>query len=91
MPVALAPVGLTGMQHPDGEIAAARAANAFGVPFTLSTMSVCSIEAVAEATGQPTERIERDCDRNKWLDEKEMLEYGLIDTVLTSMPAPDKS
>ncbi|WP_306119175.1 MULTISPECIES: alpha-hydroxy acid oxidase [unclassified Roseitalea] len=53
MPVALAPVGLTGMQHPDGEIVAARAANAFGVPFTLSTMSICSIEAVAEATGQP--------------------------------------
>ena len=53
MPVALAPVGLTGMQHPDGEIAAARAAEKFGVPFTLSTMSVCSIEAVAEATTKP--------------------------------------
>ena len=53
MPVALAPVGLTGMQHPDGEIAAARAAEKFGVPFTLSTMSVCSIEAVAEATTRP--------------------------------------
>ena len=53
MPVALAPVGLTGMQHPDGEIAAARAAEKFGVPFTLSTMSICSIEAVAEATQKP--------------------------------------
>ncbi|MEO0920303.1 MAG: alpha-hydroxy acid oxidase, partial [Pseudomonadota bacterium] len=53
MPVALAPVGLTGMQHPDGEIQAALAAQRFGVPFTLSTMSVCSIEAVAEATHQP--------------------------------------
>ena len=40
----------------------------------------------ATATGQPTDRIARDCDRNKWLDEKEMLEYGLIDKVLTSMP-----
>lgn len=53
MPVALAPVGMTGMQHADGEIHAARAANAFGVPFTLSTMSICSIEDVAEATGSP--------------------------------------
>ena len=53
MPVALAPVGLTGMQHADGEIKAARAANAFGVPFTLSTMSINSIEDVAEATGKP--------------------------------------
>ena len=51
MPVALAPVGLTGMQHADGEIMAARAAKAFGVPFTLSTMSICSIEDVAAATG----------------------------------------
>jgi L-lactate dehydrogenase (cytochrome) len=51
MPVALAPTGLTGMQHADGEILAARAAKAFGVPFTLSTMSICSIEDVAEATG----------------------------------------
>jgi L-lactate dehydrogenase (cytochrome) len=50
MPVALAPVGLTGMQHADGEILAARAAKAFGVPFTLSTMSICSIEDVAQAT-----------------------------------------
>lgn len=53
MPVALAPVGLTGMQYPDGEIAAARAAEKFGVPFTLSTMSICSIEAVAAATTKP--------------------------------------
>ncbi len=53
MPVALAPVGLTGMQSADGEIKAARAAEAFGVPFTLSTMSICSIEDVAAATTQP--------------------------------------
>ncbi|OAN69010.1 alpha-hydroxy-acid oxidizing enzyme [Sulfitobacter sp. EhC04] len=53
MPVALAPVGLTGMQHADGEIKAARAARDFGVPFTLSTMSINSIEDVAEATGAP--------------------------------------
>mgnify|MGYP000244677151 CR=1 FL=1 len=53
MPVALAPVGLTGMQHADGEIKAARAAEEFGVPFTLSTMSICSIEAVAEKTSKP--------------------------------------
>jgi L-lactate dehydrogenase (cytochrome) len=53
MPVALAPVGLTGMQHADGEIAAARAAEAFGVPFTLSTMSICSIEDVAAHTSKP--------------------------------------
>ena len=50
MPVALAPVGLLGMQHADGEILAARAAKAFGVPFTLSTMSICSIEDVAQST-----------------------------------------
>jgi L-lactate dehydrogenase (cytochrome) len=53
MPVALAPVGLTGMQHPDGEIRAARAAEKFGVPFTLSTMSICSIEDVAAHTEKP--------------------------------------
>ena len=51
MPVALAPTGLTGMQHADGEIAAARAAKTFGVPFTLSTMSICSIEDVAQHAG----------------------------------------
>lgn len=53
MPVALAPVGLTGMQHADGEILAARAAERFGVPFTLSTMSICSIEEVAAQTSRP--------------------------------------
>ena len=53
MPVALAPVGLTGMQSADGEIKAARAAGNFGVPFTLSTMSICSIEDVAENTDKP--------------------------------------
>lgn len=53
MPVALAPVGLTGMQHADGEIKAARAAEKFGVPFTLSTMSICSIEDVAAHTETP--------------------------------------
>ena len=53
MPVALAPVGLTGMQCADGEIKAARAAEKFGVPFTLSTMSICSIEDVAEHTTRP--------------------------------------
>ena len=53
MPVALAPVGLTGMQCADGEIKAARAAEKFGVPFTLSTMSINSIEDVAEATSKP--------------------------------------
>jgi isopentenyl diphosphate isomerase/L-lactate dehydrogenase-like FMN-dependent dehydrogenase len=50
MPVAIAPTGLTGMQHADGEILAARAAEKFGVPFTLSTMSICSIEDVAANT-----------------------------------------
>jgi L-lactate dehydrogenase (cytochrome) len=53
MPVALAPVGLTGMQYADGEIKAARAAEKFGVPFTLSTMSICSIEDVAKHTSKP--------------------------------------
>ena len=54
MPVALAPVGLTGMQHADGEILAARAARKFGVPYTLSTMSICSIEDVAaDSNGHP--------------------------------------
>ncbi|MGB3406956.1 MAG: alpha-hydroxy acid oxidase [Jannaschia sp.] len=53
MPVALAPVGMTGMQHADGEILAARAAEDFGVPFTLSTMSICSIEEVAKRTSKP--------------------------------------
>ena len=53
MPVALAPTGLTGMQHADGEILAAKAAEKFGVPFTLSTMSICSIEDVAANTTKP--------------------------------------
>ncbi|MFA7670592.1 MAG: alpha-hydroxy acid oxidase [Burkholderiaceae bacterium] len=53
MPVALAPTGLTGMQHADGEIHAARAAEKFGVPFTLSTMSICSIEDIAAHTNKP--------------------------------------
>ena len=53
MPVGIAPTGLTGMQHADGEILAARAAAEFGVPFTLSTMSICSIEDVAENTDKP--------------------------------------
>jgi len=52
MPVAIAPTGLTGMQHADGEILAARAARKFGVPFTLSTMSICSIEDVAKHAGE---------------------------------------
>jgi len=52
MPVAIAPTGLTGMQHADGEILAARAARKFGVPFTLSTMSICSIEDVAQHAGE---------------------------------------
>ncbi|WP_140635236.1 alpha-hydroxy acid oxidase [Methylibium rhizosphaerae] len=53
MPVAIAPTGLTGMQHADGEILAARAAEKFGIPFTLSTMSICSIEDVAAHTTAP--------------------------------------
>jgi len=53
MPVAIAPVGLTGMQHADGEIHAARAAEKFGIPFTLSTMSICSIEDIATHTRAP--------------------------------------
>jgi len=53
MPVSLAPVGLLGMQHADGEILCAKAAEKFGVPFTLSTMSICSIEAVRAQTTTP--------------------------------------
>ncbi len=53
LPLALAPVGLTGMQHGDGEILACRAAQAAGIPYTLSTMSICSIEDVAGAVGKP--------------------------------------
>jgi L-lactate dehydrogenase (cytochrome) len=53
MPAALAPIGLLGLNWANGEILAARAANRFGIPFTLSTMSICSIEDVAEGTGKP--------------------------------------
>ncbi len=53
MPVAIAPTGLTGMQHADGEILAAKAAERFGIPFTLSTMSICSIEDIAAHTKAP--------------------------------------
>ena len=53
MPVAIAPVGLTGMQHADGEILAAKAAEKFGIPFILSTMSICSMEDVAANTTAP--------------------------------------
>jgi len=53
MPVAIAPTGLTGMQHADGEILGAKAAEKFGVPFTLSTMSICSIEDIAANTAAP--------------------------------------
>jgi len=53
MPVAIAPTGLTGMQHADGEILAARAAEKFGIPFTLSTMSICALEDVAANTTKP--------------------------------------
>ncbi|MER9584851.1 alpha-hydroxy acid oxidase [Mesorhizobium sp. M0276] len=53
MPVALAPTGMTGMQHANGEMLAAQAAEEFGVPFTLSTMSICSIEDVASVTTKP--------------------------------------
>jgi L-lactate dehydrogenase (cytochrome) len=53
MPIAIAPTGLTGMQHADGEILAAKAAEAFGIPFTLSTMSICSLEDIAAHTSGP--------------------------------------
>src|SRR5437588_3920926 len=53
LPLALAPIGLCGMQHGDGEILACRAAQAAGIPFTLSTMSICSIEDVAQTVGKP--------------------------------------
>ena len=53
MPVALAPIGMCGMQYPDGEIHSARAAEAHGIPFTLSTMSICSIEDVSEKVEKP--------------------------------------
>lgn len=53
MPVALGPIGMTGMQHADGEILAAQAAEEFGIPYTLTTMSICSIEEVAAHTNKP--------------------------------------
>lgn len=53
MPVGIGPVGFTGMQHADGEILAAQAAEKFGIPFALSTMSICSIEDIAENTSKP--------------------------------------
>ena len=53
MPVSIAPVGLCGMQNADGEIKAAKAAEKFGIPFTLSTMSICSIEDIAQNTQAP--------------------------------------
>ena len=53
MPAALAPIGLLGLNWANGEILAARAANKFGIPFTLSTMSICSLEDVAQGTGKP--------------------------------------
>ena len=53
MPTALAPIGMAGMQYPDGEILSAKAAEEFGIPFTLSTMSICSIEDVASNTSMP--------------------------------------
>ena len=53
MPLAISPTGFTGMMYADGEILAARAAEKFGVPYTLSTMSICSLEEVAEHTNQP--------------------------------------
>src|SRR6185503_9944873 len=52
MPVAIAPTGMTGMQHADGEILGAKAAKAFGIPFTLSTMSICSLEDIAASTNR---------------------------------------
>ena len=53
MPLILSPVGLTGMQHGDGEIHACRAAQAVGIPYTLSTVSICSIEDVAQSVNKP--------------------------------------
>jgi L-lactate dehydrogenase (cytochrome) len=53
MPVAIAPTGLAGSNWPDGEIEGARAAEAFGIPFTLSTMSICPLEAVSDAVSKP--------------------------------------
>lgn len=71
MPVALAPVGSAGMQHPDGEILAARAAAKFGVPFTLSTMSICSIEDIAEHSPEPF-----------WFQLYVMRDEGFVDAII---------
>ena len=71
MPVALAPVGSTGMQSPDGEIKAARAAAKFGVPYTLSTMSICSIEDVAAASPTPF-----------WFQLYVMRDEGFVDAII---------
>src|SRR5947209_12735734 len=76
MPVALAPVGMTGMQHADGEILAARAAARFGVPFTLSTMSICSIEDIASHTKAPF-----------WFQLYVMRDRGFIERLLERAPA----
>lgn len=76
MPVALAPAGLTGMQHADGEILAARAAAEFGVPFTLSTMSICSIEDVAD-----------NVDRPFWFQLYAMRDRGFVDRLIARAKA----
>ncbi|KRB79733.1 alpha-hydroxy-acid oxidizing enzyme [Sphingomonas sp. Root710] len=80
MPVALAPVGLTGMQHPDGEIHAARAAAKAGVPFTLSTMSICSIEDVARHSDAPF-----------WFQLYVMRDRGFIDRLIDRAKAAECS
>ena len=77
MPVALAPTGLTGMQHADGEILAARAAEKFGVPFTLSTMSICSIEDIAAHTQAPF-----------WFQLYMMRDRGFIERLIERAPRP---
>lgn len=71
MPVALAPTGIAGMQHADGEILAAQAAEEFGVPFTLSTMSVCSIEDVA-----------MHCTKPFWFQLYVMRDRGFVDALI---------
>jgi len=80
MPVAIAPTGLTGMQHADGEILAARAAEAFGIPFTLSTMSICSIEDVAAHTQKPF-----------WFQLYVMRDRGFIERLIDRAKAADCS
>ncbi|MGV0911340.1 alpha-hydroxy acid oxidase [Martelella sp. FOR1707] len=80
MPVALAPTGLCGMQHADGEILAAQAAEEAGVPFTLSTMSVCSIEDVAEHTTKPF-----------WFQLYVMKDRGFVESLIGRAKAADCS